>query len=399
MKLTAVVFYIWLCYYENGDFMYFVEKTGGISFIRRFDFILFTSVLILSIIGLIVLESATRTMPNGDRIMLVQSISVMLGVVLAIIVSAIDYKVYKALGIIFYCISTPLLVYVIFRGFGQELGSSSWIVLPGGLTVQPSEIAKITFIIAVSKYLEKIKEEKKKIDYLKLLVVASIPILLILMQPDYGTAMVFIFTLLIMLFVWGIKYKYLFMMSGAFLLSTPFAWIFLLNDARKKRIIEFIFPGSDPLGSSLQVERAKMAIGSGRLFGNGIGGGIQTQNVSSGVPVKESDFIFTVIGEELGFIGSSIVIIIIFVILLRCLIIARNSRDLYGAYIVAGITGMFGFHFFENIGMNIGLLPVTGIPLPFVSQGGSAMITNYIAIGLVLSVSMRRKQPIFNKDD
>jgi len=400
LSITVVVFFIVVCYYENGDYMYVVEKASETSFIKRFDYILFTSVMILSVIGLIAVESATRTMPNGKNMMSIQTISVVMGVVLAIIVSLIDYKVYKELGWVLFGISTLLLVYVLFRGYGeQELGSSSWLRLPGGISFQPSEIAKITFIITVSHYLERIKEENKKLDYLKLIAVAVIPIALIILQPDYGTSMVFIFTLFVMLFVWGIKYKYLFMALGLFVTAAPFIWVFMLNDARRKRIIEFLFPGSDPLGSSLQVERAKMAIGSGRLFGSGIGKGIQTQNVGSGVPVKESDFIFTVIGEEMGFVGASVVIILIFVILLRCLIIAKRSRDLYGSYIVAGITGMFGFHFFENIGMNIGLLPVTGLPLPFVSQGGSAMVTNFIAIGLVLSVSARRKQTLFNTDD
>ena len=137
-----------------------------------------------------------------------------------------------------------------------------------------------------------------------------------------------------------------------------------------------------------------MAIGSGQIFGSGLYKGMQTQN--DGVPVKESDFIFTVIGEELGFIGAIVVLILIFCILLRCIYIARNSRDLFGSYMVIGITAMLGYQFLQNIGMCVRLVPVTGIPLPFVSAGGSAMVTNYIAIGIALSVSVRRKKAIFN---
>ena len=146
-----------------------------------------------------------------------------------------------------------------------------------------------------------------------------------------------------------------------------------------------------------------MTIGSGQLFGKGLFHGLQTQNSSSvirssnfNVPEKQNDFIFSVIGEELGFIGSIAVLLLIFFILFRCLYIARNSRDEYGSFMVIGITAIFAFHFIENIGMCIGVLPVTGIPLPFISQGGSSLVTNYISVGILLSVSMRRKRTIFN---
>jgi len=168
----------------------------------------------------------------------------------------------------------------------------------------------------------------------------------------------------------------------------------VLKPHQKKRILTFIFPGSDS-DASYQVDKARIAIGSGKLFGKGLYEGIQTQAESGGVPIKESDFIFTVVGEELGFIGALVMIILIYFILMRCLYIAKNSRDKFGSFLVAGVTAMFAFHFIENIGMCVGVLPVTGIPLPFVSYAGTAMITNYVALGIVLSVSMRRKRTLF----
>lgn len=378
--------------------MYFVEKSKSINFFRQFDYILFFSVMALSLLGLVVLSSATRVMPNGasgDRIMTVQTISLALGTLVAIILSYIDYKDFKTIGILLYILSISLLIIVHFKGYGKDtLGSNSWLSIPLIGSFQPSEFAKISYILIISLFLERIKEGQKGKNILKLLVYTAIPILMILLQPDYGMVVVYVFIFFTMIFICGIKYKYIIISAVGFLASAPFIWLFALNDKRKQRILEFLFPKSDLQGASYQVAKSELAIGSGRIFGSGLYKGIQTQN--NGVPVKESDFIFSVIGEELGFVGSIFVIILIFIILLRCVHIAKNSRDLYGSYIVIGITSMLGFQFIQNIGMCLRLLPVTGLPLPFVSQGGSSLITNFISIGIVLSVSMRRKRAIFN---
>ena len=197
-----------------------------------------------------------------------------------------------------------------------------------------------------------------------------------------------------MVFICQIKYKYIIYSISAFLLTTPFIWEYALNDNRRKRILVFLNPNLDQQGSGYNVIRSKMAIGSGQLFGKNLFHGIQTQN--SAVPVKESDFIFSVIGEELGFIGSLLIVLLITFILLRCIYIAKHSRDSYGSFLVIGVVSMLGIHFAENIGMSIGLFPVTGIPLPFISAGGSSMVTSYIAIGIVLSVSMRSQKVLFS---
>lgn len=383
--------------------MYFVEKTKGTNYLKQFDYLLFISVLILSAIGILALRSATLAAPS---IWEKQLVFLVFGVILSVIISVIDYKDLKTLGVILYIVCIALLVLVLVKGTTVN-GSKSWLTLPIINRFQPSEITKIATILVASIFFERIKEGQNiGKNALKLMVYMAIPVLLILLQKDAGTAMVFMFSYIVMLFIFGIKYKYFVIAGLTFLASTPLLWFFVLRDVQKDRIISFLFPGTDSLGKTLQVDRSKMTIGSGQLWGKGLYHGIQTQNSTLGadsqefmfktVPFKHTDFIFAVVGEELGFIGSIFVILVIVFFLLRCLYISRNSRDPYGTFLVVGISAIFAFHFIENISMCIGVLPVTGIPLPFMSQGGTALISNYISIGVLLSVSMRRKRTIFN---
>ncbi len=377
--------------------MYSVEKTKGISITRRFDYLSFFVVLVISAIGILVLSSAAYKMTNGSSLMRTQYISLLIGFILAVFISTIDYKDFKTIGVIFYLFSVLMLVLVLIIGTGDQLGSKSWIKL-GNFRFQPSELSKITFVVMASIFLERIKEgtERNK-NIIKLIMYSVLPVGLVLLQPDFGTAMVFVFIFLVMIFICGFPYRYIVITSIMCVVSMPFLWFFGLKDYQKKRIMVFLSPELDPKGAGFNVIRAKTAIGSGKLFGKRLYEGIQTQN--GGVPVKESDFIFTVVGEELGFVGAVIIIVLMFFLLLRFLYIAKHSRDGYGAFLVTGMVGMIAFHFIQNVGMCIGILPVTGIPLPFISSGGTAMIANYIAVGLVLSVSMRRKKTIFNVDE
>jgi rod shape determining protein RodA len=194
-----------------------------------------------------------------------------------------------------------------------------------------------------------------------------------------------------------LPYKYIGWLAAAAIPALLATWVFILTPTQKGRIFAFLTPEKFQQTDAYNVIRSVTAIGSGQLTGKGLYQGIQNQNM--GVPIKWADFIFSVVGEELGFIGCIAVVGLILFILLRCIYIAKNSRDAYGSFVVIGVMAMMAFHFIENIGMCIKLLPVTGIPLPFVSAGGSSMITNYIAIGLVLSVSMRRKKTIFNSTE
>lgn len=371
--------------------MYFVEERRKRNIYKKFDYILFVTVLLLSIFGLFIVRSATITRADGGlKIIAVQSATFLIGVVLAIIINFLDYREINFWVNLAYICSCVLLVVVLVIGRGDQLGSRSWIKI-AGFTFQPSEFAKITFVLMVSDCLAKLKDKEILTlkDLAKLGVYAAIPILLVIIQKDFGTTCVFLAIFFVLLFVYGLSMKYVLGLGGMFLAAMPLAWFFLLNEKRKDRIRVFLNPELDPLGSGLNVLRSKMTIGSGRLLGKGLFKGIQTQN--SVVPVKESDFIFSVIGEEMGFIISVLVVLTFLFIILRCIYIAKNSSDNYGKYLVMGFVAMIGVHFVENIGMNIGILPVTGIPLPFISQGGTSMITNFMAVGSILSVSMRRK--------
>ncbi len=373
--------------------MYSVEKTRSLNFFKHFDFVLLISVLLLSIIGLLAISSATKSSPDGSGMVIKQAVCIALGIIIAFTLSVIDYKDFKILGLILYSISLVLLVYVLFKGVGgKNYGSNSWILLPFGQQFQPAELAKITFIIVLSIYFEKLKEKRVLKNILIIALLSILPIGLVVLQQDFGTAMVFVFIMFVLLFAYGLRYRYL---IAAMVMSIPislFAWFYVLNGARKARILIFLNPQLDPQITGYQMIQAKRAIGSGQMYGKGLFNGVTT------VPEQKNDMIFTVIGEQLGFIGAVIIITLIFFMLFRCIYIAKNSRDLFGSYLIIGLTGMMGFHFLENIGANLGLLPLTGIPLPFISYGGTAMITNYLAIGIMLSVSMRRKRTIFNSD-
>ncbi len=383
--------------------MYFVEKTKGTNYLKQFDYPLFAAILMLSLIGIVVLKSAIGV-AGVNATWLKQVICLGIGIIMAITISAIDYKDFKTLGIILYIASMVLLGLVLVIG-DEVHGSTSWITVPVIGRFQPSELAKVAFAVVVPVFFERLKEGQQiGKNVVKLLIYSMLPIVLVLLQRDVGTMTVFVFAFVVMLFIYGIPYRYFMIALGTFLVSAPILWFFVIPEKFphiKTRVLTFLFPETDLQGGGLQVYRSKMTIGSGQIFGKGLFHGLQTQNSSStvsvfNVPEKQTDFIFSVIGEELGFAGSMLVIVIIFFILLRSIYIAMNSRDAYGSFMVICITAMLGFHFIENIGMCIGVLPVTGIPLPFVSQGNSSLLANYLNVGILLSVSMRRKKAIFN---
>ncbi len=381
--------------------MYYVEKTKGTDYFKQFDYLLFVAVILMSLFGVVALRSALGVQ-GVSSVWLKQVICLCIGVVAAVTISAIDYKDFRTLGIVIYLGSIVLLVLVLVMG-EKKYGSQSWLVVPVIGQFQPSEPAKVAYALVVPLFFERLKEGKDIAkNVIKLLIYAMLPVGLVLLQPDVGTALVFVFSFIVMLFIYGIPYKFFLIAAGAVAAAAPVLWFYVLPmdrfDHIRARILTFIYPETDLLGDGLQVYRSKMTIGSGQLFGKGLFNGLQTQNSISmfNVPEKETDFIFSVIGEEMGFIGAIVFILIMFFFLFRCIYISLSARDAYGSFMVICIASMLGFHFIENIGMCIGVLPVTGIPLPFVSQGNSSLIANYLNIGIILSVSMRRKRAIFN---
>ncbi len=360
------------------------------SFWKRFDYILFIAVILLTIFGLIMISSATSNSKFGSFPFLKQQgVAFGIGLVAIIILTLIDYEIWGKLYMFIYIFCNLLLVAVLIFGFGEEnWGARSWLAI-GGFTFQPSELVKIGVILSVAKIIDNNKENINELFTLsKILAFAGIPIFLIAKQPDYGTALVFIFFVAIMLFVAGIDFKYILYSSITGIISLPVIWL-TLAPYQKNRILDFIDPTRDPLGSGYQVDQSITAIGSGKILGRGLYEGVQTQ--LGFLPEKQTDLIFAVIGEELGLIGGLLLIFLYLVMLLRLIRIAKKTEDLFGSLVVIGIVAMMVAHIFENIGMTMGLTPVTGIPLPFMSYGGTFLLVNMICIGLSLSVGVRKE--------
>ena len=248
----------------------------------------------------------------------------------------------------------------------------------------------------ISRIQERGREEiNRPIKIMTVLAIVGLPVLLIIKQPDYGTAAAFLIATVLMLIYAGIDKKYIIVTSIIVVISIPLLYNFVLPEHAKKRIDIFLNPESDPRGSGYNIIQSKLAIGAGGLTGMGILKGNQTQ--LGFLYPKTTDFIYAVIGEEMGFIVAAAVIIMYVFLVTKCLYVAKTAKDETGSLIAVGITGIFLFHMVENIGMVMGLLPITGVPLPFISYGGSSLITNFICIGLLLNISSKRQKTIFVK--
>lgn len=376
--------------------MYTIEKNKGPSLVKSIDWFVIVNVLLINAIGLVVLKGMTSpSQMNAPSLFVKQLIASILGIAVMVIVVIIDYKDLKILGVPAYFFTIFLLVAVLVFGIGkEETGTQGWLRL-GPVSFQPSELGKVAMTIAAAYYFDKIQENRSLKYYILLIASSALPIALVLLQPDFGTAVVYVFMFLCMLFVSGIKYRYIFITGAAALLLLPLLWYKVLVNVLDKyqidRILSFLNPSAYENTSAWQVRMAIRHIGRGQLTGVGLGNGRAVYNV----PEVQTDSIFAVIGEELGFIGAVMVVVLFTALLLRCLYIARFAKDKFGTFLVIGLMAMFLFHFVENVGMNIGILPVTGIPLPFISVGGTSVVVNYIAVGIIVSVSTRRQRPMF----
>lgn len=350
--------------------------------------------IILLVIGCISLYSATQE-NNFDELRR-QITWTVVSIPIMLVVIFIDYNIIAKFSPIFYGIFIVLLVAVLFTP--SRNGATSWFTVTEGLQFQPSEFAKVFVIIFLAYLMGKIqKQDRAEINKpLKLAILfaaLAVPVLLIIKQPDYGTAIAFMISTILMLFVAGINKKYIISAVLAVAVILPLMYSFVLPPHAKTRIDVFLNPNLDPRGSGYNVIQSKLAVGSGKLFGMGLLKGNQTQ--LGFLHPKTTDFIFSVIGEEMGFIVAGAVIILYVVLITKAVYIAKTAKDDLGSYIAMGIVGVFLFHMIENIGMTMGLLPITGVPLPFVSYGGSSLITNFICIGLLLNISGRRQKTIF----
>ena len=370
------------------------QGKSGIEFLknnslRTVDFWLIIPILSITTIGLYVLNLVLSQGYEGyPTIFYKQVIAAVIGMLIAFFICLLDTQFMKLIGWILYGVSILLLIWVIIDGFTlqDKWGADAWMQLPFLGTFQPSELTKIGLVIVTSYILEDMGTKAISMirGWVYLAMIYGVPLLLIMKQPDFGTAMVIIFSFVCMLFIWNLKYRYfLLAISGLIVVVIPLVWNFYLEPFQKKRILSLIFEGSDPV-SEWNLVQSKDAIASGGLTGNHTG-------VLVKVPVKESDFIYSAVSERMGVIGTTAILVLAFFFLVRCLYVAsKSSRKAY-SYIIVGLTGSYAFHFIENMGMCVGLLPITGIPLPFVSMGGTAMMVNFISLGFILNISMDRK--------
>lgn len=366
------------------------EKKTRFLHWKNLDHFLIAVVYILAVCGLVIIYSATRTADSGARQMIVQSAALVLGTVMMLLISRIDYDIYPTFVKLIYIASIAVLIFVLIFGEGkEETGANSWIRL-GAISIQPSEFVKLAFAITFSIHLDSVKGNINKFSVLlKLFLHFAILAGLVILQNDTGTTLVFAFMFFVMLFLGGLSYKYIIAAFAAFAALVPIAWFGLMQPYQKERILVFLNPERDASGYGYQVSQSKIAIGSGEFIGRGYLLG--PQNQLGLLPERDTDFIFGALGEEFGFLGTIIIVVLLALLIIRCFHASVKARDDRGRFLCGGIAAMFMFHVVENIFMCIGLLPVTGIPLPFLSYGGSSLMTNFMAIGLVLSVWSRRR--------
>jgi rod shape determining protein RodA len=354
----------------------------------HFDWTLLILVLGICAIGILNIYSAVFSTGERQFPLYLKKVQwVLLGLLFMMIVFLIDYRVINESAYIIYGVSIALLVLVFLYGFTTH-GSQRWISL-GGFSFQPSELIKLTIILALARYFDdhKSNEPYKLRELFIPFLIVMVPFLLILKQPDLGTALIVMIIFSSIIFFIGINWKSVAIVFIGCLILLPIGWHFL-KDYQKDRLITFLNPNSDPLGAGYHIIQSMIAVGSGGIFGKGFIKGSQTQ--LKFLPEQQTDFVFSVFAEEWGFIGALVLIIMFMSLILWGLKIALHSRDLLGTLIALGITAFIFWEVFINIGMVLGILPVVGIPLPFLSYGGSAMVVLLTAIGLLMNVSVRR---------
>ncbi|WP_182380039.1 rod shape-determining protein RodA [Nocardioides sp. WS12] len=369
-----------------------------VSFLRwgDIDRVLLGAVVLLSLLGCLLIWSATlerNDLTGGDtRAFLVkQVINVGIGLGLMAMVVMTDHRWVRILAPIGYLVAIGGLVLVLVMGSTIN-GSRSWLII-GGMSLQPAELAKLAVVVGMALVVAERSEGRWRdrvgtVDVLLMLLVAGVPAVLILAQPDLGTMLVLTATVFGVIAASGAHRRWLALLAGGGLAAGAFAVMSgFLEEYQVDRFLAFTNPQLDPKGAGYNVEQARIAVGNGGLFGQGLFEGSQTQ--SGFVPEQHTDFVFTVAGEELGLVGAAVIVALLGVVIWRALRIASRTDDVFGRIAAAGIACWFGFQAFQNIGMCLGIMPVTGVPLPFVSYGGSSMFAGMLAIGLLQNIHLR----------
>ncbi len=348
--------------------------------------------VLASVMGIIAVYSSTRSM-GTNRMFIVQMGALVIGVVMFVLFTKLDFDILGEAAVVIYIGCVALLGVTLLFGTGlEETGTKGWIDI-GFISFQPAEFVKIGFIITFAKHLQRVKEDINYIGTLSMLCLhGGVLIVMVLLQPDFGTALVFVFIFISMLYSAGFSYKYMVVLSVVAVVGIACVWIFrehILAPHQIARIEVFFDPYKDPVGSGYNVIQSETSIGSGKLFGQGYLKG--NLNQLAYLPAKHTDFIFATIGEEWGFFGCTAVVAVLAAIIIKCITVAKRTRNTFGYFLCVGIAAMFCFHTLENVGMCIRLMPVTGIPLPFFSYGGTSLLTNLAAMGIISSVSVRSR--------
>ncbi|MGN6611665.1 MAG: rod shape-determining protein RodA [Angustibacter sp.] len=355
----------------------------------RLDWGLLVAALGLSLIGALLVWSATRR-GSGDAVVVKHLVNLAIGLVLGGAVALVDYRGLRAYSPVLYIASMVGLLAVLTPLGSTINGSHSWIVLPAGFSVQPSEFAKVALVVALPLLLAEKRDADdtpRHVDVALALVVAAVPMALVLLQPDLGSVLVLAALLVGVVASSGAPARWV---VGLVLVGAVGVGVALTTDVldtyQKDRLTAFADPTVDPRGIGYQTRQVRIAIGSGGVDGQGLFQGAQTQG--GFVPYQQTDFVFSVAGEELGFIGAGGILLLQGFVLFRGLLVAYRAEELFGRLVAVGVVCWFTFQVFENVGMNLGIMPVTGLPLPFVSYGGSSMFASWLAIGLLQNVRL-----------
>ncbi|MEJ6577889.1 MAG: rod shape-determining protein RodA [Actinomycetota bacterium] len=365
----------------------------------QFDRILTFSVAALLIIGTLLVYAATKDWfanqgLDPEYYLKRHLVNILIGGLLAYGTTLIDYRLLRAYTPIVWALAVLGLVIVLIPGLGSEInGAQAWISFPGGFQIQPAELAKIAIIVGISMILaEKHDKDANPTDkdVMKALAIAAVPILLILRQPDLGTVVIISAAILTIIATsgaptrWVVGLLVLAVIGGFTAIKTG-----VVSEYQVSRLQSFVDPSADPQATGYQLRQSRITIGSGGITGKGLFNGPQTNGRF--VPEQQTDFIFTVAGEELGFIGSGFILLCYILFFIRAFTIARRTDDLFGRLVCVGVISWFAFQTFENIGMTMGMVPMTGVPLPFISYGGSSMFANLIGLGLIQNVHLRSR--------
>jgi rod shape determining protein RodA len=372
------------------------RRTSRVNF-QNFDNLLNLAVAGLLLIGALLVYAGTREWFRSygldpEYYLKRHILNILIGALLAYGTTLVDYRLLRAYTPIIWLASVIGLIIVLIPGFGSKInGARAWISLPGGFQLQPAELAKIAIIVGIAMIMadrENAHEDPNDLDVLKALAISAVPVLLIVAQPDLGTVLIISAAILAMISASGAPSRWV---IGLLILAVVGVFAAVQTGAVSQyqiaRLQSFVDPSADPQATGYQLRQSRITIGSGGILGKGLFNGPQTNGRF--VPEQQTDFIFTVAGEELGFIGCSLILALYVLFFLRAFAICRRSSDLFGRLVCIGVIAWFSFQAFENIGMTMGLMPMTGVPLPFLSYGGSSMFANLIGVGLLQNVHSR----------